>query len=139
MTLLDFVWAYFIIRLYCLYKFNRLKIKLTRYHNFSSYLSVYKCALFLIFKNIKNRTCSSYFWQEVYRLIHDLFHIGLGIFTPPPSISARDTVDSYRHGMCFRMSWRVFVSSILFSFPQRTHYFWRVFRFLFMERKQDYN
>ena len=24
-------------------------------------------------------------------------------------------------------------------FPQRTHYFWRVFRFLFMERKQDYN
>ena len=33
----------------------------------------------------------------------------------------------------------VFVSSILFGFPQRTHYFWRVFRFLFMERKQDYN
>ena len=45
---------------------------------------------------------------------------------------------SYRHGMCFRMSC-VFVSSILFWFPQRTHYFWRVFRFLFMERKQDYN
>jgi hypothetical protein len=27
----------------------------------------------------------------------------------------------------------------LFWFPQRTHYFWRVLRFLFMERKQDYN
>ena len=24
-------------------------------------------------------------------------------------------------------------------FPQRTQYFWRVFRFLFIERKQDYN
>jgi hypothetical protein len=47
---------------------------------------------------------------------------------------------NYRHGMCFRMSCTcVFVSSILFWFPQRTHYFWRVFRFLFMERKQDYN
>ena len=33
----------------------------------------------------------------------------------------------------------VFVSYILFWFPQRTHYFWRVFRFLFMKRKQDYN
>ena len=44
----------------------------------------------------------------------------------------------YRHGMCFRMSC-LFVSSILFWFPQRTHYFWRVFRFLFMEHKQDYN
>ena len=33
----------------------------------------------------------------------------------------------------------VFASSILFLFPQRTHYFWRVSRFLFMERKQDYN
>ena len=30
----------------------------------------------------------------------------------------------------------VFVVSILFWFPQRTHYFWRVFRFLFMEHKQ---
>jgi 1-acyl-sn-glycerol-3-phosphate acyltransferase len=38
----------------------------------------------------------------------------------------------------FRMSC-FFVSSILFWFPQRTHYFWRVLRFLFMERKQDYN
>jgi hypothetical protein len=28
---------------------------------------------------------------------------------------------------------------ILFWFPQCTHYFWRVLRFLFMERKQDYN
>jgi hypothetical protein len=45
---------------------------------------------------------------------------------------------TYRHGMCFRMSC-VFASSILFWFPQRTHYFWRVFRFLFMERTQDYN
>jgi hypothetical protein len=44
----------------------------------------------------------------------------------------------YHHGMCFRVSC-VFVSSILFWFPQRTHYFWRVLRFLFMERKQDYN
>jgi hypothetical protein len=26
-----------------------------------------------------------------------------------------------------------------FLFPQRTHYFWRVFRFLFMEHKQDYS
>jgi hypothetical protein len=42
---------------------------------------------------------------------------------------------SYRHGMCFRAS-SVFVVSILFWFPQRTHYFWRVFRFLFMEHKQ---
>ena len=33
----------------------------------------------------------------------------------------------------------VFVSSILFWFPQCTHYFWRIFRFLFLERKQDYN
>jgi hypothetical protein len=33
----------------------------------------------------------------------------------------------------------VFVLSILFWFPQRTHYFWRVFRFLFMEHKQDYS
>jgi hypothetical protein len=44
----------------------------------------------------------------------------------------------YRHGMCFRMSC-VFVSSILFWFPQHTHYVWRVFRFLFMERTQDYS
>ena len=47
-------------------------------------------------------------------------------------------VEKYRHGMCFRVS-SVFVLSILFWFPQRTHYFWRVFRILFMERKQDYN
>ena len=40
--------------------------------------------------------------------------------------------------MCFCMSC-VFVSSILFWFPQRTHYFLYVFRFLFMERNQDYN
>jgi hypothetical protein len=40
--------------------------------------------------------------------------------------------------MCFRMSC-LFVSSILFWFPLRTHYFWRVLWFLFMERKQDYN
>jgi hypothetical protein len=33
----------------------------------------------------------------------------------------------------------VFVSPILFWFPQRTHYLWHVLRFLFMERKQDYN
>ena len=44
----------------------------------------------------------------------------------------------YRHGMCFRAS-SVFVLSILFWFPQRTHYFWRVFRFPFMEHKQDYS
>ena len=44
----------------------------------------------------------------------------------------------YRHGMCFRVSF-VFVLSILFWFPQRTHYFWRILRFLFMECKQDYN
>jgi hypothetical protein len=44
----------------------------------------------------------------------------------------------YRHGMCFRAS-SVFVLSILCWFPQRTHYFWRVFRFLFMEHKQDYS
>jgi 1-acyl-sn-glycerol-3-phosphate acyltransferase len=44
----------------------------------------------------------------------------------------------YRHGMCFRMSY-VFVSSILFWFPQCMRYFWRVFRFLFLERKQDSN
>ena len=50
---------------------------------------------------------------------------------------ALDTI-TYRHGMCFRVS-SVFVLSILFWFPQRSHYFWRVFRFLFMERKQDYN
>jgi hypothetical protein len=43
-----------------------------------------------------------------------------------------------RHGMCFRVS-SVFVLSILFWFPQSTHYFWRVFRFLFMEHKQDYS
>ena len=30
---------------------------------------------------------------------------------------------TYRHGMCFRVSF-VFVLSILFWFPQRTHYFW---------------
>jgi hypothetical protein len=42
----------------------------------------------------------------------------------------------YRHGMCFRAS-SVFVLSILFWFPQCTHYFWRVFRFLFLEHKQD--
>jgi hypothetical protein len=47
-------------------------------------------------------------------------------------------VSYLRHGMCFRMSC-LFVSSILFWFPQRTHCFWRVLRFLFMERKQDYN
>ena len=40
----------------------------------------------------------------------------------------------YRHGMCFRVS-SVFVLSILFWFPQCTHYFWRVFWFLFMEHK----
>jgi hypothetical protein len=45
---------------------------------------------------------------------------------------------NYRHSMCFRAS-SVFVLSILFWFPQRTHYFWRVFRFLFMEHKQDYS
>ena len=33
----------------------------------------------------------------------------------------------------------VFVLSILFLYPQRTHYFWRVFGFLFMEHKQDYS
>jgi hypothetical protein len=38
--------------------------------------------------------------------------------------------------MCFRVS-SVLVLSILFWFPQRTHYFWCVFRFLFMERKHD--
>ena len=38
---------------------------------------------------------------------------------------------NYRHGMCFRAS-SVFVLSILFRFPQRTHYFWRVFRFLYL-------
>ena len=43
--------------------------------------------------------------------------------------------NTYRHGMCFRASF-VFVVSILFWFPQRTHYFWRVSRFLFMEHKQ---
>jgi hypothetical protein len=47
----------------------------------------------------------------------------------------RSSLDCYRHGMCFRAS-SVFVVSILFWFPQRTHYFWRVFRFLFMEHKQ---
>jgi hypothetical protein len=35
---------------------------------------------------------------------------------------------TYRHGICFRVS-SVFVLSILFWFPQRMHYFWRVFRF----------
>jgi 1-acyl-sn-glycerol-3-phosphate acyltransferase len=44
----------------------------------------------------------------------------------------------YRHGMCFRISY-VFVLSILFWFPQCTRYFWRIFRFLFLERKQDSN
>ena len=44
----------------------------------------------------------------------------------------------YRHGMCFRVS-SIFVLSILFWFPQRTHYFGRFFRFLFMEHKQDYS
>jgi hypothetical protein len=39
----------------------------------------------------------------------------------------------------FFSSYFFFVSSILFWFPQRTHYFWRVFRFLFMEHKQDYS
>jgi hypothetical protein len=48
------------------------------------------------------------------------------------------TSQSYRHGMCFRVS-SVFVLSILFWFPQRTHYFWHVLRFLFMEHKQDYS
>jgi hypothetical protein len=48
------------------------------------------------------------------------------------------TLIDYRHGMCFRAS-SVFVLSILFWSPQRTHYFWRVFRFLFMEHKQDYS
>ena len=42
----------------------------------------------------------------------------------------------YRHGMCFRMSY-VFVSSILIWFPQCTHCFLRVFRFLFLERKPN--
>jgi hypothetical protein len=32
-----------------------------------------------------------------------------------------------------------FFPATLFWFPQRTHYFWRVFRFLFMEQKQDYS
>jgi hypothetical protein len=40
--------------------------------------------------------------------------------------------------MCFRAS-SVFVLSILFWFPQCTHCFWHVFRFLFMEHKQDYS
>ena len=40
--------------------------------------------------------------------------------------------------MCLRVSF-VFVLSILFWFPQCTHYFWRVFRFPFMENKQDYS
>ena len=48
------------------------------------------------------------------------------------------STQKYRHGMCFRAS-SVFVLSILFWFPQRTHYFWRVFRILFMEHKQDYS
>jgi hypothetical protein len=37
------------------------------------------------------------------------------------------------------LSSRYVFSYILFWFPQRTHYFLRVLRFLFMERKQDYN
>jgi hypothetical protein len=41
-----------------------------------------------------------------------------------------------RWQMCFHMSY-IFVSSILFWFPQRTCYFWRVFCFLFLERKQE--
>ena len=45
---------------------------------------------------------------------------------------------TYRPGICFRMLY-VFVSSILFWFPHCTLYFWRVFRFLFLERKQDSN
>jgi hypothetical protein len=44
----------------------------------------------------------------------------------------------FSYVMCCRMSC-VFVLSLLFWFAQRTHYFLRVFRFLFMERKQDYN
>ena len=65
----------------------------------------------------------------------------------PGSVVEADTLDSfkaqpsratlmYRPGICFRMSY-VFVSSILFWFPQCTRYLWRVFRFLFLERKQD--
>jgi hypothetical protein len=46
-------------------------------------------------------------------------------------------LQKYRYGMCFRMSY-VFVS-ILCWFPQFTRYFWRVFRFLFLERNQDSN
>ena len=36
--------------------------------------------------------------------------------------SALGIIIDYRHGMCFRAS-SVFVLSILFLFPQRTHYF----------------
>jgi hypothetical protein len=80
---------------------------------------------------------------------------GVGNFI---NISSRSQVPVDRTPIWYPMSWYrppiyfryhmgvlsvvtvcVFVLSILFWFSQRTHYFWRVFRFLFMEHKQDYS
>ena len=73
--------------------------------------------------------------QQVSPETGQLFHVELH---NEKQIEKKPHLFIYRHGMCFRAS-SVFVLSILFWFPQCTHYFWRVFRFLFMEHKQDYS
>ena len=78
---------------------------------------------------LRHTLIKKYFWHFSWFLYLYTFSI---IYT------SKQSKELYRHGMCFRVS-SVFALSILFWFPQRTHYFWRVFRFLFMERKQDYN
>ena len=81
-------------------------------------------------ENISNLITSPSSYQCIRRKTWRLVHF--------PVIHGRHINGMYRHGMCFRASF-VFVLSILFWFPQCTHYFWRVFRFLFMEHKQDYS
>ena len=74
---------------------------------------------------------SKTYWQEVKKMTTNLY-IGDPVFNIESLVFGYKI---YRHGMCFRAS-SVFVVSISFWFPQRTHYFWRVFWFLFMEHKQ---
>jgi hypothetical protein len=98
-------------------------------------------------------TISSIFFISMFQLLLKHFSITRGKYTTKTgymspyylskayitNLSYCNTMGPYyRHGMCFRAS-SVFVLSILFWFPQLTHYFWRVFRFLFMEHKQDYS
>ena len=77
---------------------------------------------------IQNRLFKTLFYPEnIWVLKKEILEITLNFYSK-----------TFRHGMCFRMSY-VFVSSILFWFPQCTRYFWRVFRFLFLEHKQYSN